>query len=58
MEENRNKTADLGDFWKDGAEGKTPLSADNLNAREKKIKEEMDKSGAIIKGEGEPSFVK
>lgn len=53
MEENRNTS--LGEFWKDGAEGKTPLSADNLNAREEKIKEEMDKSGAIIKGEGENS---
>lgn len=55
MEENKNKTAELGTFWKDGAEGNTPLSADNLNAREEKIKEEMDKSGAIVKGEGDNS---
>ena len=41
MAENRNKTAELGTFWIDGAEGNTPLSAENLNARELKMAEEF-----------------
>lgn len=48
MEENRN--APLGEFWKDGAEGNTPLSAENLNARELKIAEEFKNNNLIIFG--------
>ena len=46
MTENRN--APLGEFWKDGAEGNTPLSAENLNARELKIAEEFKNNNFII----------